>query len=126
MIRRLIKLIVTAIVVEIVAVLILVMAVALFGPDNATAAEQWAIDVGMWLGPLAGFLLCLIGGRYVANGAAIGRVLWGFFLGVAVAAIDVSLLSASGEVIAGVFLYSNIGRVVAGTIGGALARGPVK
>lgn len=114
------KTLVTAFVVEILAIAVLVIAVALFGPGEAEADQAWAAETGRWLGPLAGFLFCVLGGWFVARTATSDRVIHGLALGVTVALIDVALLVAGGSGFEMIFLISNVGRVVAGAFGGWL------
>ena len=111
----------TAFVVEVLAIVVLVIAVALFGPQDVEAAQAWAAEAGRWLGPLAGFLFCIAGGWFVARTALTDRVMHGLALGATVALIDVALLVAGGSGFEMVFLLSNLGRVLAGAIGGWLA-----
>ncbi len=115
------KTLITAFVVEILAIAALVVAVALFGPGEVEASRVWAAETGQWLGPLAGFLLCILGGWFVARSAPSDHVFHGFALGVTVALIDVALLVTGGSDFEMIFLISNVGRVVAGAIGGWLA-----
>lgn len=109
---------VTALVAEILAIAVLVVAVALFGPSDAQAAQEWAGETGRWLGPVAGFVFCLLGGWFVARSADSDHVVHGLLLGAVVATIDVGLLLAGGAEFETVFLLSNTGRLVAGTAGG--------
>ncbi len=115
------RILIVAVAAEVAAVLILVLAVAIFGPRDPEGAAQYAQSLGMWLGPIAGFVMCVIGGWFVSKNLAEKHVLNGFVLGAAVAAIDVTILVAGGAEFQMVFVVSNIGRVVAGTLGGWLA-----
>ncbi len=115
------RILVAAIAVEVLAVLVLVVLVALAGPSEPAAAEAYAMRLGYWVGPIAGFVLCVIGGWWVARGLATAHVINGLALGIVAAAIDVAILLASGTEFQPVFAVSNIGRVVAGTSGGLLA-----
>lgn len=119
--NRVIRIVVTALAVEFLTVMVLVLIVAVFGPSDPTAAEAYAKDLGYWVGPVGGFVMCLLGGWWVAKGLDSPPIINGMLLGVAVAVIDVSILAGSGESFQTVFVVSNIGRVVAGTIGGWLA-----
>lgn len=110
-----------AIVVEALAILGLVIVVALLGPSDPDSARAYAERVGYWFGPSAGFVLCIAGGWFVARRLTEGQVLNGLALGVAVAAIDIALIVAGGAAFQFVFVASNVGRVVAGTLGGWLA-----
>ena len=101
--------------------LTLVLLVALLGPSDQAAAQAYAERLGYWVGPIAGFVFCLLGGWWVAKGLSGAHVLNGLILGAAVAAIDLAILLVSGAEFHPVFAVSNIGRVVAGSLGGSLA-----
>ena len=115
------RILAVAILAEILAVLTLVVIVALFGPSEPTAAQAYAERIGFWVGPIAGFIFTLIGGWWVAKSLANSRLLNGFVLGVIVASIDISILVLSGAEFMPVFVISNIGRIIAGSLGGWLA-----
>ena len=115
------RIFVIAILAEILANLALVVIVALFGPADPAAAQAYAESTGFWVGPLAGFAFTLIGGWWIARSLANSQVLNGFALGVAVALIDISILVMSGAEFLPVFVYSNVGRIFAGSLGGWLA-----
>ena len=115
------RILVFAILAEILAVLTLVVIVALFGPSDPAAAQAYAERIGLWVGPIAGFLFTLAGGWWIARRLANSQVLNGFVLGVAVALIDISILLLSGAEFLPIFAISNIGRVIAGALGGWLA-----
>ena len=112
---------VAALAIEILAIAVLVVLVALFGPRDPSAAQAYAERMGLWVGPVAGFVLCGLGGWWFARRMQRRHLLNGLILGAAVAAIDVALLMASGSAFRTVFLVSNVGRVVAGTLGGLVA-----
>ena len=112
-----------AVAIESIAVLVLVLIVALLGPPDPTEAQAYAERLGYWVGPIAGFVLCLGGGWLVARGLTEGHVLRGLLLGTMVAAIDVAILVASGAGFQMIFALSNSGRLVAGALGGLMARG---
>jgi len=114
-------LVLLALSIEAVAVLALVLMVALFGPTEPIAAQEYAERLGNWVGPLAGFVLCLGGGWLVARHLTEGHVKRGLLLGAMVAAIDLAILVASGAAFQVLFAFSNLGRLVAGSIGGLLA-----
>lgn len=118
---RIARTLVTALIVETLAIATLVVAVALFGPAEADAAQEWAGEVGRWLGPVAGVVFCVFGGWFVASGAAADHVVHGLLLGAVVAAIDIGLLLAGGAEFEALFVISNVGRVIAGALGGWLA-----
>ena len=110
-----------AVAVEATAVLVLVLMVAVLGPADPVEAQAYAESLGRWVGPIAGFVLCLGGGWLVARHLTEGHVRQGLILGAMVAAIDVALLVASGAMFRPIFVFSNLGRVVAGSLGGLMA-----
>ena len=115
------RILIAALLAEFLAVLVLVLIVAVAGPSEPAAAQAYAARLGYWVGPIAGFLFTMAGGWWVAKNLDEAHVLNGFVLGVAVAAIDVSILVLSGSGFKLIFAISNIGRVIAGTIGGWIA-----
>lgn len=110
-----------AVAVEVLAILVLVVLVALFGPSDPEGSRAFAERLGFWVGPIAGFVLCVAGGWLIARNLATHHVLNGLALGAVVAAIDVALLVAGGAGFQLIFAASNVGRLVAGSIGGWLA-----
>jgi len=106
---------------EFLAVLSLVLIVAAIGPSDPDAAQSYAERIGLWVGPIAGFLFTLIGGWWIAKGLAEFQLINGFVLGVVAATIDITILVLSGAEFMLVFAVSNIGRVIAGSLGGWLA-----
>jgi hypothetical protein len=110
-----------AIVIEALAILALVGLVALFGPSDPEAAQAYAQRLGYWVGPTAGFVLCVAGGWLIARQLPARHVLNGLVLGALVAAIDVVLLLVSRAEFQLIFVFANLGRLVAGAVGGWLA-----
>jgi hypothetical protein len=115
------RILLVGIAVEILAILTLVVLVAVLGPSDPAAARAYAERLGYWLGPIAGFVLCLLGGWLVARPIPSYQTVNGLALGAFVAAIDVALLLAGGAAFRVVFVVSNVGRLVAGALGGWLA-----
>ena len=115
------RILITAIAVEVIAIIGLVLVTAVLGPSDPEAARVYAERVGYWFGPVAGFVLCVVGGWFVTRRMSEHHILNGFALGAAVAAIDIALILVSGVAFQLIFVVSNIGRLIAGTIGGWLA-----
>lgn len=115
------RIVATAVAAEVLAVLSLVLLVGLFGPSDSAAVQAYAERLGYWVGPIAGFGFCLLGGYWVARGLTGSQVLNGFVLGLVVAGIDIAILVASGTAFEPVFAVSNIGRIIAGSLGGWIA-----
>ncbi|MDH3272737.1 MAG: hypothetical protein OEN56_15470 [Gemmatimonadota bacterium] len=110
-----------AIAIEGLTIGVLVGIVAVFGPTDPESSALFAQRLGYWVGPLAGFGLCLAGGWFVAQRVDRRHVVHGLALGVLVAAIDTALLVGGGAPFEPVFVVSNLGRMVAGSAGGWLA-----
>jgi hypothetical protein len=115
------RIIIAAIAAPALTILSLVLVVALFGPADQAGAEAYAERLGYWVGPIGGFLFCLLGGIWVARGLRASRVLNGFVLGLVVAGIDVAILIAMGATFEPIFAISDIGKVIAGSLGGWIA-----
>lgn len=115
------RVVITAVVVEALAIISLVGIVALLGPSDPELAPAYAQKVGYWFGPVAGFGLCLAGGWFVARYLTHHQIRNGFALGATVAAIDIALILVMGASFQVIFVASNVGRLLAGTIGGWLA-----
>jgi len=113
-----------SIAIEALAIVILVLLVAFFGPKESSAAQNYAERVGYWVGPIAGFILCFVGSYLVARGLSSSHILNGLILGFFVGAIDVSLLVLSDAAFQTVFVVSNVGRVIAAVLGAWLASRP--
>jgi hypothetical protein len=122
------RIVIAAVAAEVLGVLSLVLLVALFGPSESAAAQAYAQRLGFWVGPISGFVFCLLGGLWVARGLTRGRVLNGVLVGVAGAGVDAGILAVMGDLVPfePVFAVSLAGRVVAGTLGGWLAAHPAK
>ena len=115
------RIIVFALLAEFLAVLALVLIVAVFGPADPDAAAAYAQQLGNWVGPIGGFVFTLLAAWWVARRLTDAQLLHGFLVGVAVAAIDVAILVLSAAEFQWLFVASNVGRIVAGTLGGWLA-----
>jgi len=115
---------IAAVAAEILGIIALVVIVALFGPQERAAAEAYAMRLGMWVGPISGFVFCLLGGWWVAKRTNRAEVANGFATGLAAAAIDLTLIVVSGAPFHQVYVVANAGRIVAGTLGGWFARRP--
>lgn len=115
------RLLALAVLIEASAVLVLVAIVAVFGPADPLASQAFAQRLGDWVGPIAGFLLCFGGGWFVTRRLSAGHVTRGLLLGALVATIDIAILAASGSGFRLLFVVSNAGRMVAGSLGGLVA-----
>ena len=115
------QLVVAAFAIEIISVLVLVILVALFGPADPELAQAFAEAWGYWVGPIAGFCFCFIGAYLLTKNLPDSRIPNGILLGLLVAIIDVSILVGSDSGFQIIFLVSNTGRIVAGTLGAYVA-----
>ena len=115
------RIVVAAIATEVLAVLVLVLLVAALGPRDTAGAQAFAGRLGYWVGPIAGFGFCVLGGAWVARGLVRDHLANGLGLGLAAAALDVGILILSGAAFQPIFVASNLGRVIAGSLGGWLA-----
>ena len=118
---RWIRLIAGAIAAEILAIFILILLVAIFGPRNQAQAEAYAQKLGQWVGPLAGMLLSFIGALWVSRGLTDGHLLHGFLFGLIYALVDVALLVAMQAPFVWLFVASDGGKLLAGIVGGLVA-----
>ena len=115
------RIVIAAVATEVIAILGLIAVVASFGPNEMAAAQQFAERVGFWFGPLSAFVLCIAAAFWVTKGLAAGHVYQGALVGVAAALVDTILLVLSAAPFQPMFVLSNLGRVLAGAIGGLLA-----
>jgi hypothetical protein len=113
------RIVVAAVLVEVIAVLLLFALVALLGPADADAAQGYAERQGRWVGPVGGSLATLGLSYWAASGSA-RPLRTGTWVGGLAAAIDVAilLLAAPFEPLFGL---SNGLRLAAGWAGGRLA-----
>lgn len=116
------RLILTAVAVEVAAILALVILVALFGPKDPAAAQAFAPRLGAWVGPIGGALFTFLAAWWLARRVDVGAVAHGIALGALVALIDIALLVASGAEFQWLFVASNAAKIAAGALGGWLAK----
>ncbi|MFZ9585557.1 MAG: hypothetical protein ACO280_11470 [Pseudohongiellaceae bacterium] len=109
-----------AVAAEVLGVFALVVLVVLFGPDDQSQTQQFAERLGAWVGPLSGFLLCVLGGYWVARNSG-NPIRNGLCMGVAAALLDLAVALAIGATFAPLLFLSNAGRVIGGTVGGYIA-----
>ena len=101
----------------------LAILVAVLGPGGSFAESMpFAQRLGAWVGPISGFVFCLLGGWWTAKPTAQGdKLLNGFAMGTAGAVLDIAISLSSGAGWAALLLISNAGRIIGGTIGGWIA-----
>ncbi len=118
---RWVRILVGAVAAEAVAIFVLVVLVAILGPRDPNGAQAYAERLGRFVGPFAGAVFGVIGGYLVARGATGNRILQGALFGLFFALVDVALLIAGQAPFAWLFVISNAGRIIGGTVGGAIA-----
>jgi hypothetical protein len=123
---RWIRLIAGAIAAEVLAILILVCIVAIFGPRDQAQAQAYAERMGQWVGPLAGIVLSFLGALWVSRGLTEGHLLHGFLFGLIYAVVDVALLVAMQAPFMWLFVASDGGKFLAGIVGGWVASKKLK
>jgi hypothetical protein len=106
---------------EVLGVLALVVLVAMFGPPGIQAAQPFAERLGAYVGPISGFVLCLLGGWWVGKSATPFELRNGLAVGLAGAVLDIAIASTMASPFQWLLLLSNAGRIAGGTLGGALA-----
>jgi hypothetical protein len=118
---RWIKLIAGPIAAEVLAILILICVVAIFGPKDYVQAQAFAEKMGAWVGPLAGVVLSFLGALWVSRGLTSGHLLHGFLFGLIYALLDAAIIVAMQAPFAWLFVASDGGKLLAGIAGGLLA-----
>jgi hypothetical protein len=118
---RWIRLIAGGVTAEVLAILVLIIVVAIFGPKDQAQAQAYAEKLGQWVGPLAGVVLSFLGALWVSRGLDTGHLLHGFLFGLVYALVDVALLVAMQAPFMWLFVASDGGKVLAGLAGGLVA-----
>jgi hypothetical protein len=120
------RVVITGVVAEILALVALILiptALMIWGGlSTAANAEADLQRYGRWVGPIAGFVFCLLGGWWVARPLDSDQEWNGLALGLLAATLDVGLLMYAGAPFAWVFVLSTASRIVAGYLGGGVAR----
>ncbi len=106
---------------EVLGVLALVVLVTIFGPPGFEAATPFAERLGAYVGPISGFVFCLLGGYWVARASAPFGVRNGLATGAAAALLDFAIAATMADPFQWLLLLSNAGRIMGGTLGGLLA-----
>ena len=114
------RIIIAAISAEVAGVLALVILVVIFGPSDKKLMQGFAEDLGAWVGPISGFLLCMLGGYWAAYKSN-APLLNGVSMGTAGAVLDIAIALIIGATFAPLLFISNAGRIIGGAIGGFIA-----
>jgi hypothetical protein len=118
------RLVVATPIAELLAVAgMLVPSIVQFATLNATiTARMFEMQAtALWSAPVAGSLLCLLGGWWVARGVGDAHERNGLVLGAAVAVIDLALLGISGAPFGLLVVSSAVSRIAGGYCGGMIA-----
>ena len=99
-------------------ILILIVLVATFGPSEPASAQAFAERLGRWVGPVGGALCSFLAAFCVARPLTSGNKTNGVAVGFFLAVVDVVLLVASHAPFQWLFVGSNLGKILAGYIGG--------
>ena len=119
-----IRVVVAVVLAEMLPILLLVVIVFVYGAIRQTESlspAEFAPLAGMWVGPIGGFLATLLFAWWAARRAPEQKVLHGTAVGVGTALLDLGLGILLGGVQPVLFL-SNGGRILAGLLGGWLAK----
>ncbi len=111
---------------EALPVLVLVLIVTFYGftsQSDSVPPEDFAPIAGRWVGPIAGFGAALLFAFWTARRASGRPIAHGIAVGAGAACLDVSIaaLVAGAAAFEPLLLYSNVGRILAGLLGGWLA-----
>ena len=115
------QLVVAAFTIEIISVLVLAILIALFGPSDPELIQAFSENMAYWLGPIAGFLFCFTGAFLLTRNLSHSRIPNGILLGLLVAIIDINIFLGSDSGFQIIYLVTNTGKIVAGTLGAYVA-----
>ena len=118
---RWVRLILGAIAAEFASIVVLICLVAIFGPNEANAAQKYAEKLGPWVGPIGGAVFSFIGAYRISRSLTRGHLAHGLLFGLFVVAVDVSLLVAMRAPFEWLLVISDLGKIAAATIGGLVA-----
>jgi hypothetical protein len=109
---------------EMIPIVTLIAVVAVYGAfiraPGGESPEAFAERAGAWVGPVIGATCAFLLSQWAGHEAA-RAVAQGALIGLSLAVVDVALLVASGAPFRPLFLYSNLGKIIAGTLGGLSA-----
>ena len=91
-----------------------------FGSDLRPVRNYFCAGerLGRWVGPIGGTLCSFLAAFFVARPLTSGRITNGVAVGFFLAVLDVVLLVASQAPFQWLFVVSNLGKILAGYIGG--------
>ena len=111
---------------EIVPVLLLIVFVVLYSlirNDDSLSPEEFAPIAGNWVGPIGGFVVTGLRGFWAGRRAGSKPLQHGVAVGIGTALLDIVIATGlTGELpLSGLLVVSNVGRIIAGSVGGLLA-----
>lgn len=112
---------IAAVLAEILGILALVLLVAILRPADEAQIQALAERLGFYVGPISGFLLCLVGGYWASRRAKASFLANGLATGLTAAVLDALIAVLAGAPFHWIFVVSNAGRIIGGTLGGILA-----
>jgi len=112
------RIVLAALVVEVLGIALLFALVALLGPNESAAARAYAEQLGQWVGPIGGAVLTVLASYLLTRRLPSEHVRNGLAVGVAAAAIDIAILVLSRAPFQMVFAVSNTARLLAAALGG--------
>lgn len=107
---------------EAIPIVTLVVLVALLGPGEPASDQEFAQTLGSWVGPIGGAVATFALSLWVLKPLSEKHLRYGALFGLAVAVLDAGLIVAGGSAFQWLFVVSQLGRVVAGFIGGFATR----
>ena len=107
---------------EAMPIVALVVLVATLGPGEPAADQEFAQTLGSWVGPIGGAVATFALSLWVLKPLSADHLRYGALFGLAVAVLDGGLIAASGSAFQWLFVFSQLGRIVAGLIGGFVRR----
>jgi hypothetical protein len=121
-----IRLILAVIAAEVVPLLLLFVTVEAFGPPEIEQAKHFAAVMGRWIGPIAGAVCAYLAAYGIGRLAPERALSDGVIVGLCLAALDVVLLYAGDASFEWLYVFSNLGKILAASFGGWVSRGPPK
>lgn len=117
-----IRLILAVIAAELVPVLMLVAIVTAFGPSELGAAGHFAAQMGRWVGPIGGAACAYLAAYGIGRLAPERALSDGIIVGCFLAALDGLILLAANAPFEWLYVWSNVGKLAAATLGGWVSR----
>lgn len=118
---RLRRVLLGALLIELLPIAALSFVTAWFGPDDKPAAAAFAESAGRIMSVAGGLLIGLAAGWWVARPVPSSAILHGFLTGMFAGALEGAMLVVAAVPTDPVFVVAALVRVAAATAGGALA-----